>query len=132
LSLAERFDDDPFLIFAMRGKEKEVLLEELGRERGSVEPDLSPETLPTDNREGDIRAPLTPAGFYDLRSPLDDFRVHLTSGPEVRGALLRRLGPSPLFIGKKNFMDLIAPVYEFGPEHVRRIVHGYDNGHEKK
>ena len=74
----------------------------------------------------DTRSPLTATGFYDLRASLDYFAVHLTAGPEVKGALLRRLGPSPFSIGKKNFIDLIVPVYEFGPEYVKRIVHGDD------
>jgi uncharacterized Zn finger protein len=124
--LAEQFDDDPFLIFAMRGKEKKIFLEELRRERGTVEPDLPPAPQPSDTRT-QTPVPLSASGFYDLRESLDDFTIHLTSGPEVKGALLRRLGPSPLFIGKNNISDLIAPAYTFGPEYVRRIVHGEED-----
>lgn len=122
--LAERFDEDPFLIFAMRGKEKDVLLEELRRERGASEPEVVPSPIPGNIQAAQTPALLTASGFYDLRVSLDDFPVHLTTGPEVKGALLRRLGPSPLSVGKNDFRDLIAPVYEFGPEYVRKIVHG--------
>ncbi len=129
--LAERFDADPFLIFAMRGKEKEELLEELRRERGSPEDEPVPEPQFTDT-SGSESVPLSPVGFYDLKTSLDDFKVHPTAEPEVTGAVLRRLGPSPLFVGKKNFSELIAPVYEFAPEYVRKMIHGDENPHSEK
>jgi uncharacterized Zn finger protein len=122
--LAERFDEDPFLLFAMRGKEKEELLEELRIERGASESEIILAPVQELVHVPDATSHLTAAGFYDLRASLDDFEVHLTAGPEVKGALLRRLGQSPFSIGKNNFIDLIAPVYEFGPEYVRNIVHG--------
>ena len=124
--LAERFDADPFLIFAMRGKEKEELLEELRRERGSPEDEPVPESQFIDSPVPEP-APLSPVGFYDLKTSLDDFKVHPTAEPEVTGAVLRRLGPSPLFVGKKNFSELIAPVYEFAPDYVRKMIHGDEN-----
>ncbi|MFH0967975.1 MAG: SWIM zinc finger family protein [Methanobacteriota archaeon] len=122
--LAERFDTDPFLIFAMRGKGKEELLDELRKERGAAEPEIIPAQVPKLATGQEAPVPLTATGFYDLRRSLDDFEVHLTAGPEVKGAILRRLGPSPFIIGKMNFCDLISPVYEFGPEYVRRSIHG--------
>lgn len=125
--LAERLDEDPFLIFAMRGSEKEDLLDGLRAERGNSEPEVI-----TSLQKSDIPDPQSPvimpvAGFFDLRESLDDFEIHLTNGPEVKGALLRRLGPSPLSVGKQNFCDLIAPVYDFAPEYVQQIIHGGDD-----
>jgi uncharacterized Zn finger protein len=131
--LAERFDTDPFLIFVMRGKDKETFLDDLRILRGAEEPEHLPDdTLGQDaSIPDDIDAePLTASGFFSLKIPLDDFKVHLTAGPEVKGAILKRLGPSPFTIGKKNLTDLIAPVYEFAPEYVQKMVHGSD--HEKK
>jgi len=123
--LAERFDEDPFLIFEMRGKEKEELLEELRKQRGADEPQEKPES---EQKTGEL-APFTlsATGFFDIRESLDDFTVQVTARPEVKGAALRRLGPSPLTIGKHNFTDLIAPVYEFAPEYIRRIIQENDN-----
>jgi uncharacterized Zn finger protein len=130
--LAEKFDEDPFLIFEMRGKEKETFLEELRKERGAEEPE--PESAP---QLGSLKdqipsnpAPLSVTGFYDPEFPLSDFKVNLTVESEVKGALLKRIGPSPFLIGKRNFTDLIAPVYTFGPEYVRRIVHGDEDESE--
>nr|WP_052478807.1 SWIM zinc finger family protein [Kibdelosporangium sp. MJ126-NF4]CEL20725.1 SWF/SNF family helicase [Kibdelosporangium sp. MJ126-NF4]CTQ89638.1 SWF/SNF family helicase [Kibdelosporangium sp. MJ126-NF4] len=40
--LAERFDDDPFLIFEWRGRSKAELLDKLRRSRASAEPDQAP------------------------------------------------------------------------------------------
>ena len=122
--LAERFDEDPFLIFAMRGKTKEEFLEGLRRERGPRDHPVPSGHVPADTPVAEEQAPVPLTGFYDLRSSLDGFRLHLTAGPEMKGALLKRLGPSPLFIGNQNFSDLIAPIYEVAPEYVRRIVHG--------
>ena len=61
--LAERFDADPFLIFAMRGKRKEEFLE--GRiERGSGD-----EPVPDQQSVDTFRpSPLTAAGFTISRS----------------------------------------------------------------
>lgn len=122
--LAERFDEDPFLIFAMRGREKEDLLEILRLERGDSEPEMVTGQEMSDIPEPEPPVIIPAAGFFDLRESLDDFAIHLTAGPEVKGALLRRLGPSPLSVGKKDFRDLIAPVYEIAPEYVQRIIHG--------
>jgi len=127
--LAERFDEDPFLIFAMRGKNKEQLLEELRNERGTSEEEPVAESA---SMSPDLPVPRTAAGFYGLNASLDDFQVHPTAHPEVAGALLRRLGPSPLFIGKKNFSDLIVQVYEFAPSYVRSMIHGEEEGEETK
>lgn len=129
--LAERFDADPFLIFAMRGKEKEEFLEELRKERGSPEDEPAPEPQSAETLVSEP-APLSPVGFYDLKTSLDDFKVHPTTEPDVHGAVLRRLGPSPLSVGKKNFSELIAPVYEFAPEYVRRMIHGDEEMNSEK
>ena len=120
--LAEQFDDEPFLIFAMRGKNKDDLLDALREERGSYkcvqEPDMETSlTIKT-------VSPLSVEGFYDLRASLDDFSVKLTIEPEMKGGLLRSLGPSPFFVGKKNLSDLLADAYEAGPLYVHRLVHG--------
>ena len=40
--LAERFDEDPFLLFRLRGKKQEEILASLGRENGEPETTVSP------------------------------------------------------------------------------------------
>jgi len=128
--LAEQFDDEPFLIFAMRGKNKDDLLDALREERGSMEcvEEQSRDSSPTIHEV--IELPTS--GFYNLRASLDDFSVSLTTGPEVKGGLLRSLGPSPFFIGKKNMSELLVEAYEAGSMYVQRLVHGDENAAIKK
>lgn len=131
--LAERFDEDPFLIFALRGKGREEFLAALRDARGAREP--VPRAQPHESgAAAAVPAPAVDslvfdetADFFALASSLDDFDFQLTEGDEVKGSVIKRLGPSPLFVGKKNFTDLIAPVYVFAPEAVRRIIHGDDD-----
>ena len=119
--LAEQFDKDPFLIFAMRGMGKDNLLDALRQERGMAEPEMPDENplIP------EVTRPVvTGAGFFSMRQPLDCIEIHLTRQAEVKGGLIRSLGPSPGKIGKNDVADLIAKAYVIAPEYVSRLVHG--------
>ncbi len=121
--LAERFDEDPFLIFTMRGKEKGHVLEELNQRRGVAESEFSLVSDP-----GSVIKPedLTIEGFYSSRSPLTDIQVFPGAHPQVKGVMMKRLSDSPFIVGKKNLADLLIPFYEAAPAYVRRMVHGDD------
>jgi uncharacterized Zn finger protein len=108
--LAERFDGDPFLIFAWRGREQDELLERLRARRG------------VDNH-GSARPtkPLPPKGSgAPLSAQLDSFWF---SGPELEAlhvsplaseapdSLLRQLGSAPVETNGQNLAELIAPHY---------------------
>ncbi len=110
--LAEQFDDDPFLIFAWRGRTKDQLIERLRALRGAAGAD-QPEAL----EPGGV-ADL--AGAEPLASCLASFwqagpaltHVHiLPRAAEVPDALLRRLGPAPAEIGGKTVAVRLAPLY---------------------
>jgi len=122
--LAEQFDQDPFLIFAMRGKGKEDLLDALRQERGVGDEEES-QNEPED--PGVFIPELTASGFYSLRRSLDDSAVNLTRQAEVKGGLIRSLGPSPCKIGKHDVAEIIARAYEIAPQYVSRLVHGEEN-----
>jgi uncharacterized Zn finger protein len=108
--LAERFDEDPFLIFAWRGREQDELLERLRARRG-------------DDNHGGTRAtkavPPTGSGA-PLSARLDSF---WSSGPDLEAlhvsplaseapdALLRQLGPAPVETDGRNLTELLAPHY---------------------
>lgn len=123
--LAERFDADPFLIFVMRGKNKNQVLEELNQRRGVVESE--PATPGSESDSGISPEELTIEGFYSARSPFSDILVFPGAQPQVKGIMMKRLSDSPFTIGKKNFTELLIPFYETGPEYVRRMVHGDDD-----
>ncbi|WP_319579096.1 SWIM zinc finger family protein [uncultured Methanospirillum sp.] len=120
--LAERFDEDPFLLFAMRGRTKDQILEELNARRGAddnVSSDASPDIVVRKDPEE-----LTVTGFYSFRSPIEGFKVYPGAEPPVKGLTSKRLSGSPFEAGKKNLADLLLPFYVTAPAFIRRIIHG--------
>ncbi|NLV26234.1 MAG: hypothetical protein GXY48_03565 [Methanomicrobiales archaeon] len=119
--LAEQFDKDPFLIYAMRGMGKDNLLDALRQERGMLEPEMPDEVPPIQ----EVTCPVVSGtGFFSMRKSLDCIDVHLTRQAEVKGGLIRSLGPSPGKVGKNDVADLIAKAYVIAPEYVSQLVHG--------
>lgn len=110
--LAERFDDDPFLIFAWRGRTKAELLERLRarRRRGDGRPPAATEPTPPDVHAS--AAPLSERfeDFWRCGPQLAGFRVTPLAS-EAPDALLRRLGPAPAEARGRNIAELLAPVY---------------------
>ena len=115
--LAEQFDEDPFLIFTLRGKNKEQFLSDLREMRGE---NNTTEIEDTPEKGEDMPSP---EGFYRLQGDLMDIPVHLsdTEGSSIQ--ILKLLGPSPFTIGRINMADLIVPAYGVVFRYVNRIVH---------
>lgn len=103
--LAERFDDDPFLIFRWRGRSRETLLENL-RELRSEDDETSQEVL---FDQGDDR----PLGecrdeFWSENEDMPDIQVRSrTAG--LPNAILKRLGEPPE--GLVNIQDTLGKYY---------------------
>jgi len=100
--LAEAFDDDPFLVLAWRGREREELL---GALRGSVaeEPPADPLDVPD--------RPLAVDDFYQpgrSLARLKELPGGATPPPEL---LLRVLDPPPVRVRHIPLVDLLRPVY---------------------
>jgi len=94
--LAERFDDDPFLIFRWRGRSRDTLLDRL-QELRSVDGESEPDAVTFE--KGDDRP---------IRECFDEFwtagesieEVHIRSGTaDVADATLRQLGQPPAGLG---------------------------------
>jgi uncharacterized Zn finger protein len=94
--LAERFDDDPFLIFRWRGRSRDTLLDRL-QELRSVDDESAPEAVTFE--KGDDR----PIGecfdeFWTAGESIEE--VHIRSGTaDVADATLRQLGQPPTGLG---------------------------------
>lgn len=109
--LAERFDGDPFLIFAWRGRDKDELLERLRARRGTGS---RPRTAPPPAKlEPQPRAP-------SLTEQLDCFwlsapaaaQLHISPlAGEAPDTLLRQLGPAPVELERQNLVAVLAPAY---------------------
>ena len=113
--LAERFDDDPFLILAWRGRPREQLLGELRALRGVMSP------VPSD---GDIAAGSSWADALASDSPIDvaperfwESAAGLAQPPPrpmptgTPDAILRELPASGMVAGGRPIEEVLAPAY---------------------
>lgn len=110
--MAEKFDEDPFLIFKLRGRTREEIVEALRERRAST-------VLADDVEAADDDTP--PVDERPLEERLDRFwesgdELELVAPrprpPEVTTAVLKRLGDAPVPIDDANLSSLLARVYE--------------------
>jgi uncharacterized Zn finger protein len=102
--LAEAFDDDPFLVLAWRGRNRDELLDAL---RGTPEPIEAVDPLAVDEVALDDRL----ADFYSPAISLSRLRERpsrVTAPPEL---LLRALDPPPVRVRYIPLVDLLRPAY---------------------
>jgi uncharacterized Zn finger protein len=112
--LAEQFDRDPFLIFKLRGKSKEDIVEALrsfrtagvGEESGS-----NPGSVSVSRIEDKAR-PLEECldCFWQKGKELDLLEINPRVS-EVESAVLRRLGEAPILVGRTNLSLLLTKAY---------------------
>jgi uncharacterized Zn finger protein len=104
--LGERFDEDPFLLFRLRGRTQEQILQGLRRRRASQEGAESDE-----EEEPEVVIPLeeTIKHFWELEQPLDTFSVAIRK-PAIEMPLLKRLG-DPLFVPNPGLQTLLKPAF---------------------
>lgn len=100
--LGEEFDRDPFLIFRLRGMNREEFMTLLGQSgvvRRSEAAPLPPEPLPAE-----------PSRFY-AAGPLPDDLAGETAGAPAGAALARRLGKFPFWRGSGALMEFLETAY---------------------
>lgn len=108
--LAERFADDPFLIFTWRGRTEEELLDGLRARRARGR--RTGQTVADAPGAGSAAAPdPAPISFWHSGPELADLRISPLAG-EAPDALLRQLGPAPVTSGGRDVAELLKPVYE--------------------
>ncbi|MER2526423.1 MAG: SWIM zinc finger family protein [Candidatus Competibacter denitrificans] len=99
--LGEAFDNDPFLMFRLRGMERDTLLAQLG-ETADGDDDwvvAAPEPLPEE-----------PSTFWAM-PPLPEALTGALIAPAKSAALLRRLGPFPFWRGEVAPLESLEPMY---------------------
>ena len=115
--MGEAFDANPFMLFRLRGRSQEQVLEALRARRvehghpDQMEPALE-ETLP-------LPLPEDPVEFWSAGAGLEDIQIRPRK-PEIRFGLLHRL-EQPSFI-RKNLIALLAPVYDSVSEKMERLA----------
>ena len=92
--LAERFDAEPFDVLALRGRDRETLLDEL-RARRTPAPAVAP-------------LPLDPTAFYSAADAPSDVP---TGPPTPTDALLDQVPPLPLAVRGRDVVELLRPLY---------------------
>ena len=104
--LGERFDEDPFLLFRLRGHSQEQILQALRQQRAGQE------VVEDREEEPEVAIPLeeTLARFWDLGEPLGQFSVAIRS-PSIEMPLLKRLG-EPAFVSEPGLQPLLRPAYQ--------------------
>ncbi len=114
--LGERFDEDPFLLFQLRGRTREQIVEALRARRASAT-DEAPHDLPTP-AEAMPRLEDLLDRFYQAGSQLDTVAPRIAA-PEMQAGILRRMGAPPA----DTEGDLRA-IYQAMTSHVLNKVFG--------
>ena len=117
--LAEQFDRDPFLIFRLRGKCKEDIVEALrsfrsaGAKEESERSRSSPDSVSVSvSLIEDKTRPLEECldCFWQKGSELDLLVINPKS-PPVENAVLKILGEAPILVGRANLAGLLKKAY---------------------
>jgi len=113
--LAERFDEDPFLIFKLRGRTKEQIIEILRQKRVASLPAESASPSPDADDSAAAENALSLEEYLDTfwqaGEALDSFTVNPTAS-RVDKAILKRLGDAPFTIAGQNISSLLAKAYD--------------------
>ena len=112
--LGEEFDRNPFLIFRLRGMEREELLAGLGEraEQGSKAKPKGTGTSPVMQKLLPPAESIAPDGeAFWKGSQLPDDLLGEVGIPPMKAALLKRLGNFPFWRGNRLIQDTLDPVY---------------------
>jgi uncharacterized Zn finger protein len=101
--LGEEFDRDPFLIFRLRGLEREELLARL--KKGAPQASAQATEAPPAGE------PLTAdaSAFWALPADAEDYGE--VQAPPVTAGLVRRLGKFPFWRGERPLAEVVEPAY---------------------
>jgi uncharacterized Zn finger protein len=113
--LSDRFREDPFVLFQLRGRTKNQILESLQQKRSqkidsvTETPIASPESLAQTPKITEIPADL--ASFWHYDEPLDSSLVVITPPADDR-TILDRLGSFPLAPAEAEVIEqFLKPIY---------------------
>src|SRR5947209_10714206 len=87
--LGSEFDRDPFLLFELRGKNREQVMAALRGHRGERTPAARPPKITSEPLEDHL------SDFWEAGEELEDITIRVTPAP-VPQSILKRLGPLPL------------------------------------
>ena len=111
--LAEQFDCDPFLIFKLRGRSKEQIMEAMREMRSAEAVEEQDGVLISSQDAREESRPLEEClnCYWQRGGELDLLEVN-PRAPDVEGAVLKRLGQAPFYIAGVNLAALLPKAYE--------------------
>ena len=126
--LGEAFDDDPFMLFRLRGRTQEQALAGLRSRRATTEEEAGPDptALPTEET-APTPLPEDPAIFWRMGQSLDDFQVQ-PKAPQVSLSLLQRLG-QPTF-APADLRSSLSAVYQEVTQRAEALAFGEEEVEE--
>jgi uncharacterized Zn finger protein len=126
--LGEQFDEDPFLLFRLRGRSQEQILEAMRQRRADQQADFEDEF---EEEEPEEIVPLeeTLPSFWDMGEPLESFPVTLKP-PVIALPILKRLG-EPAFMVGGSLQSQLAPVYQAVTEQALAVAFSDDEEREE-
>ena len=101
----ERFDDDPFLMFLLRGRSQDEIVAALRALRASSE---SP---PSDEADAESEPELDIGTFWTAPAQPDEIALHFAL-PETHALAIKRLGPPPFVPDHPAFAAAMERMYE--------------------
>jgi uncharacterized Zn finger protein len=104
--LGEEFDRDPFLIFKLRGMDRDTLICGLGVSEGKNE-----KTEPVVEGKSDTPLTVDPGAFWS-GAELPENLFGPVEIPTIPAAILKRLGNFPFWRGNQSIVDALGPLYE--------------------
>jgi len=135
--LGEEFDRNPFLIFTLRGMERDELLSLINQEV-KVTPDkkIADRTSHAKKRKQKAVAgkslPTDANDFWGKNNDEFEF-LGETIVPTMHAALPKRLGSFPFWRGEEKFLSVLEPIYKEATDVGLEIVAGvFGGGRERK
>jgi uncharacterized Zn finger protein len=119
--LGEQFDEDPFLLFRLRGRSQEQILEAMRQRRADQQADFEDEF---EEEEAEEIVPLeeTLPSFWEMNEPLEPFPMTIKP-PVITLPILKRLG-EPAFMVGYSLQSRLSPVYQAITEKALAVAFG--------
>jgi uncharacterized Zn finger protein len=114
--LGSEFDRDPFLLFQLRGRNREQVMAALRGQRPERVPRAQAPRITSEPLEDHI------SDFWEAGEELDDIPIRVTAAP-VPQAILKRLGPVPLVDLPEEWPSDLARMYEVVSKDALAFVH---------
>jgi uncharacterized Zn finger protein len=107
--LGEQFDEDPFLLFRLRGCSQEQIMEAM-RQRRADQADTLEDELEPEEAETIVPLEETLSNFWDMGEPVGPFPLFIKA-PAISQPLLKRLGEAAFMAGT-SLQSQLGPAYQ--------------------